>query len=113
VKAADSGVERTMMTIDEIEKAILKMDPGLSRDDEAFKAQVVMLASADQETLSITRLSKFTGLPYSLVAKFGHNLRKAGIWQGRKIHANWTDEKEGGVAFIMDSMVAVGLLKRA
>lgn len=100
------------MTIEEIEKAIFEMDPGLTRDDEPFQAQVVMLASADQGMMGIRRLSKFTRIPERMVSKFAHNLRKGGIWRGRKIYADWAGE-DGGIAFTLDSMVAVGLLERA
>jgi hypothetical protein len=100
------------MTCEEIENVILEMDPGLNRDDEAFKAQVVLLASADQGTTAIKKLVKFTGVPYRLVAKFSNNLRKGGVWRGGKIHCDWFNEEHGGIAFTMDSMVAVGLLER-
>lgn len=99
------------MTKEEIVKAIRKMDSGLKPDDEAFKAQLVMLSALDQETLDVRKLAKFTGVPLGLVNKFAHNLRKAGTWQGRKIHANWFGES-GGIEFNLDVCVAIGWMER-
>lgn len=101
------------MNLHEIETEILKADPGLKRDDEAFKAKVVMLTGAVEGTMDVSRLAKMTGIPRSLVAKFAHNLRENGVWRGRKICANWTDEKEGGIAFELDTCIALGWMKRA
>lgn len=101
------------MTREEIEAAISGGDPSLSRDDEIFKAQCVMFASAIHHRFDVKWLAKFTGINQSLVSKFAHNLRKGGVWRGRKIYANWADEKDGGISFALDSMVATGLMERA
>ena len=101
------------MTREEIEKAILDGDAGMTRDDEVFKAQCVMMASAVHGRFGVKWLANFTGLPQSLVSKFSHNLRKSGVWKGRRIHANWADEEDGGISFALDSMIAVGMMQRA
>ncbi len=101
------------MNLHEIETEILRADPGLKREDEAFKAKVVMLTSAFEGTMSVKRLAKMTGLPYSLVAKFAHNLRKNGVWKGRKIYANWSDKENGGIEFELDTCIALGWMNRA
>jgi hypothetical protein len=100
------------MTREEIVKTILKMDPGLTPDDEAFKAQLVMLAALDQETLDVRKLAKFTGVSVGLVNKFAHNLRKNGVWKGRKIYADWFGEN-GGIEFNLDTCVAIGWMERS
>lgn len=99
------------LTREQIEREVLKMDPGLKPDDEAVKAQVIMLASV-QIGPNIKKLIKFTGYPPGLVHKFGHNLRKNGVWHGRRVRANWFDEG-GYIDLLLDTNVALGYLERA
>lgn len=100
------------MNLQEIKNEIKRMDPNCPEDDEAFKAQVVLLASAVIGP-GIDGLRKFTGYPRSLLAKFNHNLRKSGVWRNGKVCANWDDEKDGGISFGLDTCVALGLMERA
>lgn len=99
------------MTHEELRAAILKAEPGIDQESEVFHAQMVLLASAI-EGPNVQRLTKLSGAPRRLVAKFGHNLRKNGVWRGKKVYANWADEKEGGVAFQLDVLVAMGLMAK-
>ena len=102
------------MTREDLVQEILKNDPNEDQDSEAFKAQLVLLASAVLGTFNQTKLRDFTKVEGSLIAKFAHNLRKSGVWKGRNtICANWCDEEEGGVAFMLDTLVATGMMQRA
>jgi hypothetical protein len=98
---------------EELVKHILKSDPNENPESESFRAQLVMLMSASHGTMDVKKLAKLTGVPHSLVWKFAHNLRKNGVWHGRKICANWLDKENGGTAFMLDVCVATGLMARA
>lgn len=100
------------MTREKIVKSLFAMDPKSDPESEAFKAQLVMLSALDQKTLDVRKLAKFTGISIGLVNKFAHNLRKSGTWRGRKIYANWFEEN-GGIAFNLDTCVAIGWMERA
>ena len=99
------------MTREQIVKELFKMDQDVDPESEAFKAQLVMLAALSEETMDVKRLAKFTKIDISLVAKFAHNLRKNGIWNGRKVCADWAGE-DGGISFDLDTCVAIGLMNR-
>jgi len=80
------------------------------KESETFKASVVLLSSVLVGP-NIKRISKFTGYPYSLVSEFSKRLRENGVWKGGEIYANWM-ETNGGIDFLCDSCVAVGMLRR-
>lgn len=100
----------TDLTLDQIKSMLREMDPGQDEDEETFKAGVVLIASVQQGP-NIKNLSRFTAYPYSLVAKFGSNLRRSGIWCGRHVRADWFG-KDGVCNFILDTCIAVGWLER-
>lgn len=100
------------MSLRKIKSMLRQCDPTFDESEEANQAQIVMLAALEVG-LDERRLRKFTGINSSLIAKFAHNLRKAGIWRRGKVYANWADEKEGGIAFICDTLVAQGFLERS
>ena len=103
-----------MVTRKELIRMICENDPNEDQESESFKAQMVMLASAIEGTFNQKKLAKITQVHPSLIAKFARNLRKSGVWKGRNtICANWRDEEEGGVAFMLDVCVATGLMARA
>lgn len=99
------------MKIGEIKEVVHKMDPALSEQDEAYKAMVVLLASAVCGP-NVIKLRKFTGYPQDMLSKFAIRLRRNGIWKGDKVYADWLDPEEGSAALILDSMVATGLMQR-
>ena len=82
-------------------------------DDEGYHAAVVLLAALEvgQRPKS---LSEFTGYDESEIKKFSANLRASNVWnRGRTYHSGWDDEKNGGIAFWMDTAIAQGLVERA
>lgn len=82
------------------------------RDTPIWNAQMVMLAATEVGP-DVTKISKFIGLPYAMVRPIVANLNKAGIFKRGKIRANWADENEGYLSFLLDSMVGAGLLERS
>jgi len=98
------------ITITKIKQEIMKWDPGMSPDEEAFRAAVVLISSAHVGP-NIRRLAKFTGYPSGQIATFGRNLRKSKIWRGGKIEAGWGG-KDGGIALACDINVALGFINR-
>jgi len=64
------------------------------------------------------RITKFTGYERDRVRKIARRIRAAGIWCGRGSDSAmdidpWMDKKSGNLAFILDSMVASGELKKS
>ena len=88
------------------------MDPSLQESDDGWKAAAVMLAALTVGH-NQRKLREATGVDTSLVAKFSYNLKKAGVWKGRKTFANWADPENGAVSFWCDVNVALGFLQRA
>jgi hypothetical protein len=101
------------MTLDEIKTELRRMDPeGFDEKEESTQAQIVMIAALEVGQ-NIRKLHEFTGVPSPSISKFAHNLRKNGIWKNGKTRADWLDEKDGGTAFILDTLVATGMMRRA
>ena len=78
---------------------------------EEFMAGMALIGSVIVGP-NIKKISKWAKLPRKIVAKFSRNLRDNEVWVGGKVYCDWTDEEAGGIAFIMDCMVATGLLEK-
>jgi hypothetical protein len=76
-----------------------------------FQDDVVLLASAVVGP-SQRKLRAFTNYPMALIKSVAQRARATGIWKGNKVNCEWFEEGHGGVAFICDSLVLAGLLKR-
>ena len=100
------------LTLQQIKNEIKRLDPEIKPEDPIYNAQVIML-SALVVGANADKVAKFTKLPRWEVRLFAKKLTKNKIWKNGKTYADWTDPKDGGVAFLLDSMVVVGLLKRA
>lgn len=98
------------ITLNQIKKEVIKVTNAQESSKE-FMPSVVLFSSAFVGP-SIKRLAKFCHCPRKEVADISKNLRKSKIWVGRKVNANWFDKKEGGIAFCMDSAVAMGWMSR-
>jgi hypothetical protein len=86
---------------------------GWSEDSEDFQAGLVLMASLALNTTEPEAISQFTGVPLSVVRRFGRRLLANGVWQeDGSIAANWDDPENGGLAFMLDVWVATGDLER-
>lgn len=101
-------MENQIKTVRDIVK---KLDPKIKEDDSAFKAAMVLVASA-QVGPNTDKVARRAKLPRALVRKYGKRLRHQGIWRGRKIACEWFDKTSGGTAFWCDVCVAEGLMNR-
>lgn len=100
-----------MLTIKKIKDEVRRLTKDKDEDGEGFRASVILLSSVNVGP-NVKKIAKFTGYPRSFVWKIGKNLRDNGVWRGNKVAAGEWFEKGGGVAFICDSLVAVGMLQR-
>ena len=58
-------------------------------------------------------IAEFLDIPLHRVTKRSPILRRSHIWQGTKVDAEeWFQDGHGTIAFIMDTLVADGLLER-
>lgn len=96
----------TMQTIEDVREALAGMEVA---DSES----ALVLLSAAVVGANIDRVHKFTSIPRERVREYAGRLRESGIWAGGHLHVDWQDEENGGIAFLMDTLVADGLLARA
>lgn len=70
--------------------------------------------SADGESLTyIDRLATFLGYPRGLVQVMAARLHEARVWESDEVRSEiWFDPQKGGMAFLLDLMVAEGQLIR-
>ena len=81
-------------------------------DDDAIDAIVFMIASLHLGP-NAQKISRYTKMNQARCILYGQRLRKNKIWVGLKIDCEeWFDEKAGGVALILDAMVARGELEK-
>lgn len=95
----------------QIERAIHKMDRNLKPSDSAYQVAMILLVGLYVGP-NIRKVTRFTDLPWRFVAEVGRRLRANGVWQGRKIVADWFDKKAGGCAFWLDVNVGLGYMQR-
>jgi hypothetical protein len=61
----------------------------------------------------VTALRRFSGIPPGLVQVVAARLYEGRIWENEEVRSEaWFDPHNGGVAFIVDLMVAEGVLIR-
>lgn len=108
----DSSDVKTTGLLERIRGIVKVVDPGMAPDDDAYKASIILLASANIGPRA-DEIAELTGYPRSYVRTIGRRLRDNGIWAGRKIACNWFDEgPEGWVSFMCDVNVAMGMFNR-
>jgi hypothetical protein len=95
-----------------IRRDIWNMDETLAEDSYTFQAAMVLLASELVGPYS-DRIATFVGYPPGLVQVIAVRLQEAKIWENDEVHCErWFDPKQGGLAFLLDVMVAEGKLLR-
>jgi hypothetical protein len=85
---------------------------GFEPGGKSFNAGLVLLGSMIVGGDDALALSLWSKVPLEQVQEFGERLRANGVWKDGKVHANWLDEKEGGVSFILDVFAAVGMVEQ-
>ena len=100
------------INLEYLKEEIKGLDPNLKEDDIAYSHALLLLASLVVGT-SVKKIAGFTNLDFGLVKDAVKLLRKNGVFVGRKVHADWFDEKYGATAFWLDVCIADGLVERA
>jgi hypothetical protein len=90
-------------------------DPAQAIDHgEAFETACVLVASSvlgsDEH-----EIAKVLAFDPTRVAEWASNLRANGLWlsDGQVLIDHWFDEMSGAVSFVLDTLVAQGLVKRS
>lgn len=100
-----------MTRLARIKKEITRLDPNLKEGEHGYITYLILLSSIVVGP-NIKKIAKFAHIPRESVRERSVNLRQNGVWKQGKVYAEWF-EKDGGIAFVCDSMVADGLLKRS
>jgi hypothetical protein len=91
-----------------------EMDENLDRNDETYKAAVVMLAGLSA-TQDMPRIERLTGYNHEFVKFVKWNLRKAKIWEkNNTFDLSWCENEtfeEQATLFWLYSMVGAGTLE--
>ena len=91
---------------------IMKLDPKLSRHNEAFSAACFLMACCIIGTKK-RALQAFTGFSPHLIDKWYTNATHNGIINSGKVHhSGWFDKNGGEVAFWLDISILLGFLVR-
>ena len=99
------------MTLSEIKKEVRHLDKNVKDGTEHSITAVILLSSLIVGT-NVNQLANFTKYDRAEIVKREKNLRKNKVWVGEKIHVNWFNRRDGGIAFWCDVAVAEGMLKR-
>ena len=88
------------------------MDPTLAEDSSTFQAAMILLASELVGPWS-DRIAAFLGYPTALVEVAAARLYEARIWENAEVRCEkWFDPEKGGLAFMLDLMIAEGTMIR-
>ena len=101
-----------LMSIDQIRDEVKRITGVDSIKDDGVKVGIILIAGLGG-VRSIKKLSLFTGISPTFVKQTRQRLISGGIWKGNVTRANWFDKDDGGIAFLCDINVGLGLLKRA
>lgn len=100
------------ITLKKVKKMLRDYDKNLKLGTREYNASLVLMSSAFIG-FNENKLAAFTKVPVKQVREFAKNLRASKVWhRGKFYHSGWDDEKSGGIAFALDSCVALGFLKR-
>ncbi len=88
--------------------AVLKQ---LELEGTTFLTGYFMLAAL-QIGLDTVNLSSACGIPRDFIRPRIKRLRQQKVWIGKDPNVDWDDPEEGGKGFLMDIMVAEGLVRR-
>lgn len=103
------GMSKSKLAI--LKDEIVRLEPTITPDDPSYTTYLILLSSAIVGP-NIKKIAKFAHIPRKDVRERAVNLRKNKVWVGGHVYAEWF-EKDGGIAFICDALVADGLVKRA
>lgn len=82
--------------------------------DQAQRAMLFLAGALAASSTAHREIARRTGLTNEECLTWCRKAREQNIFVGRRIAGReWFDEETGGVAFIMDAMCLVGILKRA
>ena len=98
-------------TIKDVKKEVKRLDTELKDNDKGFRVAVLLISSLVCGN-QIKELVKFTGYSEYFIKETSKNLRKNGIWEGKKIAAHEWFEKDGAIAFWCDVNVGLGYLEK-
>jgi hypothetical protein len=95
-----------------IEAEIAQREPTVRRSDPSYWAYSLCLGSIAVGP-DANRIAQIMDLPLEPLAPMVERLQKNGVWgaDGR-VHADWNDPKNGGVALALDVAVALGYLEK-
>jgi len=82
--------------------------------ENSYKCQAAMVLLASELVGPyVDRIATLLEYPLDLVRVIGARLHEAKIWENDEVHyESWSDPQKGGVAFLLDLMVAEGELIR-
>lgn len=81
------------------------------KEGAAFDLGVAMLSTCVVGP-NIVRVAKFAQLPRETIRQPFNRLRENYVFIGDKLNVQWFSKNDGGIAFIMDLMVAQGLIEK-
>ncbi len=114
-------MENLEVTKNTIEDELLRMDPKLNRDDETFKAAVILMFGTLNNKCSTYVLAEYLNYDQEFVRKIVRNIKSEKIWsqntaRDREENPNkiqisdWFDDQNGGINFWLDVSRAMGYI---
>jgi hypothetical protein len=110
-RAWEKGMEPIRLAaLRSMKEDVWKMDATLAEDSYPFQAAMVLLISELVGPYA-DRIATFLGYIPSLVEVIAARLCQARIWENDEVRSEpWFDPQKGGIAFLLDVMVAEGVL---
>jgi len=112
-KAWERGIEPIRQrALQAMKEDVWNLDANLAEDSHTFQAAMVLHASEFVGPYA-DRIATFLGYPPGLVQVIAARLYEARIWEDDQVRSEpWFDPQKGGIAFLLDVLVAQGELIR-
>lgn len=94
-------------------KEILKLDPNMKREEDAFLVARILLAAANHGA-SQWKIARSLHVTVKKIRPFIENLKKNKVFSGNNVfHSGWFDKKHGAIGFFLDVNIGLGYLERS
>jgi hypothetical protein len=119
-------MKKLTFTLKQAKKTLFQIDPKWNTEDDGYKVALILLFGTMNNLCTIAELRNHLDVPYPLLKQTVKTIKQEGMWRQNVVKGkldpeqkwiacvqDWTDENDGGVAFLIDVCRAQGYITAA